>query len=109
MSIKLEIQIPENDMTEVFAVLQEQNIPASKLVSKHFDGNAIASLMVELTPQVLSFLAGLYVARINAQKHIVYKCKGFEIKGVSEATLIEICKMESEKSHGTGNGRSDLS
>lgn len=109
MSIKLEIQILESDVAEIQVALQEHNISASKLVAKHFDGNAIASLLVELNPQILSFLAGLYVARINAQKHIVYKCTGLEIKGVSESTLLKIYKMESEKSYGAENGTSDLS
>lgn len=43
---------------------------------------------------MLTFLAGLYVARVNSKKHVVYKYGGVEIKGVSEQQLTKLLEKQ---------------
>jgi hypothetical protein len=70
------------------------------LSSRHFDGDTVASAIIELTPPILTFLAGLYMTRIRSNKHVSYKKAGMEIKGVSEAGLLKILEsIAGENAH----------
>jgi hypothetical protein len=90
MSTLLEINVPEGEKDELVSILGQQGIVPVSLSSRHFDGDTVASAIIELTPPILTFLAGLYMTRIRSNKHVSYKKAGMEIKGVSEAGLLKI-------------------
>lgn len=90
----IEIQVLTVDEDDIERALADNGVKYSKSTVERFDGGGICSFIVELTPPVLSFLAGLYVARLNANKHISYKKDGFEVKGVSEKTLLKLISSE---------------
>lgn len=92
MSTKLEIQVPKSDQNEIINYLEAEGIEIERGMSQHFGGEALVSLVIELTPLILSFIAGLYATRMAAKKHISFRYKGFEIKGVSEKTLLALLK-----------------
>lgn len=94
---KLEIQVPKSAASEIIDYLETEDIEVEQGTIQHFGGEALVSLVIELTPEILSFIAGLYVTRITAKKHISYKYKGLEIKGVSEKTLQALIKGAQEE------------
>lgn len=96
-SATLEIQVPSADGQEVVTALDGAAVSYSTSTARHLDGNDVTSIVVTLTPQILSFLAGLYVARTNAKKHVAFKSRGFEVKGVSEETLVKLYEAETKR------------
>ncbi len=98
--VTLEIQIPQSSGSEIIDSLKSEGIDVAQGTISHFGGEALVSLVIELTPGILAFIAGLYASRMAAKKHISYKYKGLEIKGVSEKTLqalIESAQAEHNK------------
>ncbi len=93
----LEIQVPAADAQELTAALDGASALYSTATVKHFNGSDVVSIVVMLTPQILSFLAGLYLARTNAKKHVTFKSRGLEVKGVSEQTLLKLYEAESKR------------
>jgi hypothetical protein len=96
--IKLDIQIPKEDKEDVLSAFNTAGVDSQVMNSENFDGGGVLSFIIELTPQILPFLAGLYVARMNANKHISYKYKGVEVKGVSEKMLKELFESQNKSS-----------
>jgi|LakMenEpi03Aug12_release.lakeMendotaPanAssembly.Ray.scaffolds.fasta_scaffold437737_2 hypothetical protein len=90
--VNLEIQIPQADASEIIGLLKSEGIDAAQGAINHFGGEAVVSLVIQLTPEVLAFIAGLYTSRMIAKKHISYTYKGLVIKGVSEKTLLALIK-----------------
>lgn len=90
--VTLEIQVPQSDESEIIDSLKSEGIDVAQGTISHFGGEALVSLVIELTPEILAFIAGLYASRMTAKKHISYKYKGLEIKGVSEKTLQALIK-----------------
>ena len=107
MEVSIEIQVPAHDADEIKKLLDENEIETSSSTSQNFDGAAVTSLIIILTPIVLRFLAKLYAERLSANKEISYKHEGFEIKGVSEETLLKILEANktNEGEDQDGNGR----
>lgn len=92
----IEIQVPLSDQEGVAKEMEENGIEFSSSSSQGFDGNGVASFLVELAPHILTFLAGIYAERTKSRKWVKYKDEGVEITGVSEETLLEILRQRKQ-------------
>jgi hypothetical protein len=90
--------IPPEDADEVAKALAAAGIPSTKATGQGFDGAEVISLVVNLTPHVATFLAGLYAERLRANRYTMLKTKG---RGVSEATLLKLAHPDKD-----GSGKS---
>jgi hypothetical protein len=90
----ISIIVPSEDVESVAAALTAADIKATKPAALGFDGAQVLSLVVELTPPAAIFLAGLYAARLKANRHTVLKMKGLEVRGVSEETLLKLANAQ---------------
>jgi hypothetical protein len=90
----ISIIVPPEDVEPVAAALIAADIKVTKPAALGFDGAQVLSLVVELTPPVATFLAGLYAARLKANRHTVLKMKGLEVRGVSEEALLKLADAQ---------------
>lgn len=89
---EIAILLPAADISEVKSALSDGKIEATAAVAHGFDGADVVSLVVTLTPPAAIFLASLYATREKAKRYTVFRYKGLEIKGVSEAKLTKLAE-----------------
>jgi hypothetical protein len=89
---EIAIIVPAEDVAEVEAILAAGNVGVAPAAGHGFDGADVISLVVTLTPAVAGLLAALYAARQQAKRHTVFRYKGLEVKGVSEAELTKLAE-----------------
>jgi hypothetical protein len=89
---EIAIIVPAADVAEVESVLRGGNIEAATAAGHGFDGADVVSLIVTLTPAAACLLATLYTTRQKAKRYTVFRYKGLEIKGVSEAELTKLAE-----------------
>lgn len=96
------IEVPGNDESEMTKVFEDNNIEFQSVRSNGFDATSTITLIVELSPIAAGLVAGLYGIRKKAQKHIVLKHKGIEVRGVSEETLLKLVQNSEKEAEKKG-------
>jgi hypothetical protein len=92
------LSVPTTDAEEVAKQLADLDIEAEPYTGRAFDGGAVASFIIVMTPLVLPHLVKMYTARQETQRATKLKYKGVELTGASDKllkTLID--KLDSAK------------
>lgn len=89
---EIAIIVPADDVAEVESILAAGNVGVATATGHGFDGAYAISLLVTLTPAAAGLLASLYAARQRAKRYTVFRYKGLEVKGVSEAELTKLAE-----------------
>lgn len=87
------IQLQKND-SDFFNYLDSNKLFSyTKLETSSFDGQSeVVTILVTLTPIVLTFLGKLISEQIKAKKYVKIIYKGVQIKGVDEKNAAKILK-----------------
>lgn len=96
-TIVVELMVEDKKLVDELICKNSENIQL--LNSRRFQGEPeTIQLLITLSPVIIPSLASIIITFIRSKKHISIKYKGIEIKGVSEATIIQILeKLISDK------------
>jgi hypothetical protein len=83
----LAICVPDAEVGSVLAELSQNGVSAFKVTERGFDGTQLVTIIIELTPGVLGFIAGYLGKRRTLGQETRILSGGAEIDDVSEETL----------------------
>ena len=90
-SAVISIQVQKQDSAIIEALTANQDLPVTKLETSSFDGQSeILTLVITITPMLLTFIGKILTEQIRARKYIKVVYKGVQIQGITESSVADI-------------------
>ena len=93
---QISIAVATEDANAVEQILRTIDPAVLRLETQGFDGAKLVEFLLTLSPVSVVALNKFYIERIRANNFVQFKNEDFEIKGVSEATLLRILEDSDE-------------
>ncbi len=100
MQNAITIQINKDDNSFIDLINTEKDLEFAKLETSSFDGQSeVITLVITLTPMILTFLGKIISDQIKSKKYVKVIYKGIQIQGISEKNVSNIINeiIENEK------------
>jgi len=87
----ISVQVQKNDMEFINSIDSEKSVNCTILETSSFDGQSeIVTILLTVTPLVLTFLGKIISEQIKAKKHVKIIYKGVQIQGIDEKNVTKI-------------------
>jgi hypothetical protein len=87
----ISIQVQKHDRAIIEELTANKDMSVTKLETSSFDGQSeIVTLVITVTPMVLTFLGKILIEQIRARKYVKVVYKGVQIQGINESTVADI-------------------
>ncbi len=89
----ISLQVQKDDFDFMNCLSSEKSIRYTALETSSFDGQSeIVTLLITITPMILTFLGKVISEQIKAKKYVKVVYKGVQLQGIDEKNAEKIIK-----------------